>query len=60
MKPFKLSPEEVKKVVDKVVPLVAEPEDYEYFKGCITLLGESVTSAEFAEFIRKLLKEVDA
>ena len=57
MQTFKLSPEEVKKVVDKIVPMIAAPEDYDFFRASITLMGENLNSSQFATFINDLLKE---
>lgn len=57
IKPFKLSPEEVKKVADKIVPIIAVPENYEFFRASITLMGENLNSSQFATFINDLLKE---
>jgi hypothetical protein len=57
MKPFKLSPEEVKKVVDKIVPIIAVPKDYDFFRASISLMGENLNSSQFAVFINNLLKK---
>jgi len=53
----KLNPQQIEEIVDRVVPLIAAPEDYEFFKGVLFCKLESCASAGHATaFIAKLLK----
>ena len=48
---------QIEAIINKVVPLVAESEDHEFFKGVLYCKAESCkSSAEFAVFISKMLK----
>lgn len=49
---------QIETIIDKVVPIVAAEQDYEFFRGVLFCKAESCTSsAEFSSFIAKLLKE---
>lgn len=51
-----LNPMQIEAIVDKIVPLIAAPEDYEFFKGVLFCKMESCkSSAEASAFIAKLL-----
>jgi hypothetical protein len=51
-----LNPMQIEEIVDRVVPLIAKPEDHEFFKGVLFCKLESCTSsAEASAFIAKLL-----
>ena len=53
----KLNPEQIENIVDRVVPLIANPEDHDFFKGVLFCKLEScASSAEATAFIAKLLK----
>lgn len=41
--------------VDKLVPLIALPEDHEFFYGVLRIKAESCTAASFSYFVNKLL-----
>lgn len=52
-----LSPEQIENVVDKIVPLIANPEDHEFFRGVLFCKLESCkSSGEAGYFINSLLK----
>lgn len=53
---FKLSQDQIKKILDRLVPLIAEPKDHEFFRGLIGIkLEECHNSAEVAVFVQKIL-----
>lgn len=52
----KLDALQIERIVDKIVPLIAEPADYEFFRGVLFLKAENSTSAAFAAFVSTLLK----
>ena len=52
----KLNALQREEIIDKIVPLIAEPADHEFFRGVIGLKLEAcANSAEAAMFIKKLL-----
>lgn len=54
-KAFKLNGEQIGNIIDKLVPQIAAPEDYEFFRGVLTIKAEESTSGEFALFVNRLL-----
>jgi hypothetical protein len=51
------NPQQIEEIIDRIVPLIAEPKDYEFFKGVLFCKLESCnSSAEASAFIAKLLK----
>ena len=54
---FYLTTDQIDKVLDKLVPLIAKPEDYEFFRGVLRVYAEQVNSSTFAAFVSKLLRE---
>lgn len=47
---------QIEEIVDRVVPLIAAPEDHEFFKGVLFCKLESCTSsAQASAFIAKML-----
>lgn len=55
---IKLNALQIENILDKVIPLIAEPADYGFFRGVIGLKLEAcISSAEAALFVRKLLGE---
>ena len=53
-----LSPEQIENIIDRVVPLIAAPEDHEFFRGVLFCKLESCkSSGEAAHFINSLLKQ---
>ena len=52
-----LNPFQIEEIVDRIAPLIAAPEDQEFFKGVLFCKLESCkSSAEAAAFVAKLLK----
>jgi hypothetical protein len=51
----KLSPAQIENIVDRLVPLIAAPEDHEFFKGVLFCYAETKSSAQFHAFVAKLL-----
>jgi len=48
---------QIEAIIDRVVPLIAAPEDQEFFRGILHIRAEeSTSSADFSCFIAKLLK----
>lgn len=53
----KLNPQQIEEIVDRIVPLIAAPEDHEFFKGVLFCKLEScASSGEASAFVAKLLK----
>ena len=53
----KLNPQQIEEIVDRIVPLIAAPEDHEFFKGVLFCKLESCASyGEASAFVAKLLK----
>lgn len=57
---FKLDAQQIKSIVERIVPLIAAPEDHEFFRGVLTIKAEESTSSQFAFFISNLLKKAGA
>lgn len=55
-KSFKLDGAQIEAIVDRLVPLIAEPEDHSFFRGLLTIYAEEVSSGHFAHFVNTLLK----
>jgi len=52
----KLDSAQIENIIDKVVPIIANPEDYEFFKGLLFIrLEASPNSADAALFVSELL-----
>lgn len=55
---IKLNALQIEAILDKIVPLIAEPADHGFFRGVIGLKLEACSSsADAAMFVRKLLGE---
>ena len=55
---LKLNALQIETILDKIVPLIAEPADHGFFRGVIGIKLESCkSSAEAAMFVRKLCGE---
>ena len=52
----KLDASQIETILDKLVPLIAAPEDHSFFRGLLRIKAEESTSGEFALLINKLLK----
>ena len=49
---------QIESIINKIVPLLAAPKDYEFFKGVLRIRAEeSASSADFSLFISKLLNQ---
>lgn len=55
-KTFKLNPEQIENIVDRIVPLIAAPADHEFFRGVLFIKLENCSSGQAAYFINNLLK----
>ena len=54
----KFTAQQIESIIDKVVPLIAEEKDYEFFRGVLFVKAESCnSSSEFSYFVSKLLKQ---
>ncbi len=53
----KLDPAEIEQIVNKLVPLIAAPEDEGFFRGVLTIVAMERSSASFADFVNQLLKK---
>jgi hypothetical protein len=59
MSTTKFSEAQIQSIIDKVVPLVAAPEDHEFFRGVLAVYGDSCNSSgQFVYTITKMLKTV--
>ena len=52
----KLNPLQIETIINKLVPLIAAPEDHEFFRGVLQIKAENSSSAVFSAFVAKLLK----
>ena len=52
---FKLDGLQIENILDKLIPLIAEPADYEFFRGVIGLKLENCGSGEAARFVHSLI-----
>jgi hypothetical protein len=51
----KLTDEQITKILDRLVPLIAKPEDHGFFRGILFIKAQESSSSQFAAFIHKLL-----
>lgn len=54
---FKFDDEQIDAILDRLVPLIAAPEDHELFRGVLRIKAEESTSAAFAAFCHTLLAD---
>lgn len=54
----KLDAADIDAILDKLVPLIAKPEDHEFFRGVLRLKAEESSSSHFAWFVSRLLKSI--
>ena len=59
-KAFKLDAMQIESIIDRLVPLIAKPEDHEFFRGVLRIKAEESTSGHFAHFVNTLLKSCAA
>lgn len=50
------SDKQIKNIIDRLVPVIAAPPDYEVFRFILTEAAKSGTPAEFNSFVSELLK----
>lgn len=53
----KLNAEQIENILDKLVPMIAAPEDHGFFRGILAIKLQSETSGTSAAFIAKLLRQ---
>jgi hypothetical protein len=58
MSALKLDAMQIESILDRLVPLIAKPEDHGFFRGVLRLKAEASTSGQFACFVNKLLKSM--
>ena len=51
----KLDGKQIEAILDKLVPLIAKPEDQDFFRGVLAIKAENSSSASFAAFVATLL-----
>jgi hypothetical protein len=56
---FKLNATQIEAILDKLVPLIAAPQDQEFFRAVLELKAEESSSGAFAALVAKLLNSVD-
>jgi len=57
---FKLSADQIKKIIDKLVPQIAEQKDHAVFRFTLTKMAETTSAANFGAFVEKLLKKTSS
>lgn len=57
---FKLNAAQIENVVDQLVPLVASPDDVEFFRGVLFIAAENMTASAFGALVSKILKSAGA
>jgi len=57
---FKLNAAQIENVVDQLVPLVASPDDVEFFRGVLFIAAENMTTSAFGALVSKILKSAGA
>lgn len=55
MRPFKLTPEQIDKILNSLVPVIAEPADHEFMRGVLAISLEHMLAADVAVFVERLL-----
>lgn len=53
----KLDGIQIENVIDKLVPLIANEEDHEFFREVLAIYAEECSSGHFAHFVSTLLRE---
>lgn len=56
MAAFVLTPEQIDKILNSLVPVIAEPEDREFMRGVLAISLEHMLSTEVAVFVERLLE----
>lgn len=60
IEPPKLTAEQIGTIIDRLVPQIAAPEDHAFFRGVLWINAESMGSARFALFVKRLLDNAGA
>ena len=55
----KLDAQQIESVIERLVPMIAEPKDYEFFRGILYIKAENSSSVAFAAFAANLLKTLN-
>jgi len=55
MAPPKLTAEQIESILNRVVPLIAAPEDQEFFRGVLRIKAEELSAARFAELMARII-----
>lgn len=55
MSEVKLNAVQIESILDRLIPLIAAPEDHSFFRGVIGLRLESMNSGRAAAFVNELL-----
>jgi hypothetical protein len=54
---MKLDAIQIERILDRIVPLIAAPEDHSFFRGILAIKAEETNSGHFAYLVSTLLKE---
>ena len=54
----KLNDLQIETIIDKIVPLIADVKDHEFFRAILRIKAEESSSTAFAAFIGKMMKSV--
>jgi len=52
----KLTPMQIEEIINKLVPMIAAPEDQGFFRGVLQIKAENCSSGQFAHFVSQMLK----
>lgn len=52
---FRLTADQIDRILDRLVPLLAEPADHGFFRGVLRIHAEELDSSSFAVLVHKLL-----
>jgi hypothetical protein len=47
---------QIEEIINKLVPLIAAPEDQGFFRGVLQIKAENCSSGQFAHFVSQMLK----
>ena len=53
-----LSPAQIENIIDRLVPVIANPEDHEFFRGVLSIKAENSTASEFGRFVKEMFNVV--
>lgn len=55
MTPYKLTADQIDKILSALVPVIAEPADHAFMRGVLAISMENMLSADVAAFVERLL-----